>query len=131
MFIDLPAAVRGVLQAIKQKGADHVVRECINAKMTDDGPEPVCLVGTALVNLGVDPQAFFDKECSLSSASLTMDCLDIGYTASALNFLNRVQVRQDQGCTWGHSFSCGIFYAAAEMASDLAEAEMAWLTNGE
>jgi hypothetical protein len=104
-------ALRALNEAVKAKGHDYVYPRawqsggCYN--VTLDG-EPDCIVGWALVWLGV-PGEWFLQDTGRRDAGATTACnllrmegiFDV--THEAAEFFSQVQRRQDRGASWGEA----------------------------
>lgn len=120
IYLDLQRAMELIDAAIERKGEDYVYTRsawgCMYVDYTstfdDEGNErricrSGCIVGDALIApFGVDLDALSHKGVN------EMDVYDFlgwlrdyghieGYADSAEEYLNRIQVKQDRGATWG------------------------------
>ena len=96
--ITVEEAVRALNEAVASKGYDYIDPDaaagnsCRNVKYTPDGDlVPSCIVGTALVWLGVPVEWFREQECETHSIhTLSADLKDtgtLGFTEDALEIL--------------------------------------------
>lgn len=110
--ITVEEAVRALNEAVASKGYDYIDPDaasgnsCRNVKYTIGGDlVPSCIVGTALVWLGVPVEWFRLRECeSHSIYTLSGDLRDTGtldITEDALEILSVAQGQQDQRQPWG------------------------------
>lgn len=101
---DFTAAIE---KAVADKGADYVYnpddsRSCV---YTEDG-EPSCIIGTALVNLGFEPNPDWDNPMQTDKLleDTTADTILPYFFDIPENVVvaaRRAQVDQDNGSTWG------------------------------
>lgn len=110
--ITFDVAVKGINNAIVDKGSDHVYGsgQCSYVEFDIDGLRSSCIVGHFLVNtLGIDPKVFEEEGINFGcGAASALDVLvSIGLiesvTDKALSFLNMVQNSQDSRETWGEA----------------------------
>lgn len=109
--ITYEAALRALNEAVRVKGHDYVDEQakigatCMNVVLTDGNWVPSCIVGTALVWLGVPVDWFPANECysesihPVSGKLRAAGLLDINSQALAL-FVH-AQGLQDGKATWG------------------------------
>ncbi|KZM70961.1 hypothetical protein [Nocardia terpenica] len=75
--------------------------ECVNVERDSTGTlAGSCLIGKAVVALGIDPQAIFDRHNGDDAVTL-MVTLGICHTRSEAAWLDRAQYEQDNGLGWG------------------------------
>lgn len=98
-------ALRGLNEAVRAKGYDYVYerRSGICWNVFDGNPD--CIVGHALVWLGVPVEWFAhgcrenDSACDIRAGLFADGMFDID--ADALDLFSYVQAEQDNGSTWG------------------------------
>lgn len=114
--IDLDAAMDAVRQSVDEKGRDHIAQPeyaggCVYTTWTKDGNAPSCLVGHALVRLGLDADVF--NELGINSDTDAERALEVlhlenyigSVTGSATEFFIAVQTHQDKGNPWGEALN--------------------------
>lgn len=72
---------------------------CLYVHPTEEGFEPGCIVGVAVLALGVSADAI--KEANYSRIELMFHKVGISYTTQEVEWLSFVQIKQDKGQTWG------------------------------
>lgn len=107
-------ALHALNEAVAMKGPDYVDidaangRTCRNVRREHDGTwVPSCIVGTALVWLGIPVEWFVEDDCkAVSIATVAYRLRRAGLMdipGDVLGFLGDVQMRQDQNHSWGES----------------------------
>jgi len=134
-FIDLPKAVSMVLKAIADKPEGYRYRDnpyfigsCLNVHRVSPGEfVPGCLVGTVVVNAGVDPAIIGTNGYESSSSSALLDAFDFEVTSAAWEYFNFAQGRQDSGSTWSRAHMIALEYVLRECETLLTDGEKEWL----
>lgn len=108
--IEYSDALRALNEAVKTKGYKYQYERqpggaCSNVR---DG-EPDCIVGHALVFLGVPVEWFRENDLVCATAVDVceainhQDALPLAFQPDAIDLFVDVQVRQDEGMPWGES----------------------------
>lgn len=112
--INYELALRALNHAVALKGYDYVDPradigvQCTNTRVTVEGVwKPGCIVGTALVWLGVPAEWFYEAGCNGASSSRTLEMLALSglmkFDDEAEYLLGRAQAEQDRKSTWGRA----------------------------
>lgn len=112
-------ALHALNEAVAMKGPDYVDidaangRTCRNVRREDDGTwVPSCIVGTALVWLGIPVEWFVEDDCkAVSIATVAYRLRAAGLMdipQDVVGFLGDAQSKQDQKHSWGEA----VAYAA-------------------
>lgn len=126
--IDIKTAVSALAHAVEEKGYDFVYEKfaghgCAyvhySETIDDQGRsiktdlEPGCLVGSALIYLGVKPESFFNTRLSGSPINTGHDAFqachalkyigEIEYAPGVTEIFQQAQSVQDDGKTWGEA----------------------------
>jgi hypothetical protein len=142
IVIDLAKAVETVLGLISEKPEGYKYRDnplarpgtCANIvwgkeMSSPDGMKPGCIVGSAVIKLGVKPVEIFAQDLIFSgSYSLFYAFADrFIFTTSAGHYLTRCQTEQDAGDSWAiaHSKALEDTLINSHMFSP---EDLAWLT---
>lgn len=107
-------ALRALNEAVASKGYDYVDKDaaagraCRNIRKQDDGTHvPSCIVGTALVWLGIPVEWFIEYDCGAVSVTTVADRLHganlVTIPEDVLDFLADAQTKQDQKHPWGEA----------------------------
>lgn len=109
--IDYETALRALNEAVRKNGPDYVDQHakagltCRNVVVGEDGYEPSCIVGTALVWLGVPVRWFKDADCvQVGASTATYELQKAGlmsFTEEAVSLMLQAQGQQDGGTNWG------------------------------
>lgn len=101
-----PAEIQAEIRRIAAENPDHVylpdvAGECVYTEMdTDDHRVGSCIVGKALINLGVDPVRLSWSEGKFAASVLG----EPGAAAdSIIGWINTVQQYQDDKISWGRA----------------------------
>jgi hypothetical protein len=141
IVIDLAKAVEIVLELINEKPDGYKYRDnplarpgtCANIvwskeMSSPDGMKPGCIVGSAVIKLGVKPVEIFAKDAIFSgSYSLFHAFTDrFTFTTSAGRYLSHCQTEQDAGGSWAeaHSFALN---STLQNIYYLSPKDLAWL----
>jgi len=117
--ITYETALRALNEAVKAKGYNHTYQRsgtygCYNVTL---GGDPDCIVGWALIWLGVPAQWFLERDKehgdarrgagagSVCNMLYRSELLDVD--EDAVDLFNSAQARQDQGVTWGEAVTIG------------------------
>lgn len=103
MRITKPMAKKAVQQAVQVKGRQHFA-QCYY----ESNGEPMCIVGHALFNVGVDLRVLEEMDANIATIDSkpnlkTLEQHEVTMTPAALKFLKSAQAVQDTGQTWGEA----------------------------
>lgn len=99
-IIERKEALELLERAVAEKGADYTVDQC--QYFENDSSVPVCIVGHVLCYLGVPTEEFNYR--NTTKFSLVAPHLDsVQFTDEAVYALNKAQIAQDHGKTWGEA----------------------------
>lgn len=117
MNITIDDVVRRIKE-LASENPDYVYRpvnysDCANVHETESGLVPGCIVGKALIDLGVPPGWFVENDLVESGSYVVMKTLGVITGRDHLNdhrfrFIDSVQGHQDDAETWGDA----VAYAA-------------------
>lgn len=107
-------ALHALNEAVASKGYDYVDADaamghtCRNIRKQDDGTwVPSCIVGTALVWLGIPIEWFVETDCHAVSVATVAERLHraslVNIPEDVLDFLADAQTKQDQKHPWGEA----------------------------
>lgn len=111
--INYELALRALNEAVAKRGYNHVDRnaakglQCSNVSLVEGVWVPECIVGTALVWLGVPAEWFHEQDCiGVSYVSACGRLQEEGvmqFDDEATRLLGHAQVKQDRKHTWGEA----------------------------
>lgn len=121
--IDYETALRAMNEAVRLKGPDYVDEyaakgeTCRNVTLVGGEYKPSCIVGHALVWLGVPAVWFEDMECRMGGIGLVAIRLRnaglLDLSQEAVNLMQTAQGKQDSRMSWGDAVVYGhLGYAA-------------------
>lgn len=109
MNITLDDIVRRITE-LATENPDHVYQmdragRCANVHESERGGwEPGCIVGKALIDLGVEPEWFVRNALVESGIVTVVRRMGLNYSRNPqLNFIVDVQDYQDEHNSWGHA----------------------------